>query len=306
MAEERTNKGDVDSASLPPATCTDLTVRVDPAELIYSFFSPGKVGQAFHESAWTPEMCVETLVDLARNCPDQKIRMEAIKYLDEKAKQSMMLSGRMEEVSRTLTKRLPDGSTAELTATSVSRLTTSAKVLESLATHAPNEVIEITIEETPDERTRTTGESGTRIPGDGTPGCGRSEPEPTAGRILEQSPGPRSGVQPSGNSPGPPTDHQRNRESNRPVDSPSPGGGGGLDPTGGHNESEADMGPASTGNSLFDITAPAVNPHADPAPLQNTEARLPEEDRAESIDDDSIRGHHPPTIDTGTGLAAAN
>ena len=110
MSEENANNGDTVDAALPAATCTDLTVREDPAELIYSFFSPGKVGLAFHESAWTPEMCVSTLVDLAQNCPDQKIRMEAIKYLDEKAKQSMMLSGRMEEVSRTLTKKLPDGS----------------------------------------------------------------------------------------------------------------------------------------------------------------------------------------------------
>lgn len=81
---------------------------------ISSFFIPGEIGRAFDANEFTINEYVRTLVEIVRD-PETPPReqMAAMKMLEMKAKEGMILGGLIQQKRLNLTKKMEDGTVAE-------------------------------------------------------------------------------------------------------------------------------------------------------------------------------------------------
>jgi hypothetical protein len=148
-------------------------------ENLASFFVPGEIGRAFKVSEWTVQDMIQTLVEIAQDTElGPRDRMAAIRMLDGKAKEGMLLGGMIHEERLNLRRSLPDGTEAEYNAEGMrlvkdgsDRLQNTLALLEEGA--GSTEIIDVEIENASELRgaggvPRTTREP----PSDGTGGSG--------------------------------------------------------------------------------------------------------------------------------------
>lgn len=180
----------------------DLLVGKD-GEGLASFFMPGEIDRAFRENEFAVSEMVETLTSIIRDESTRSVKkkdgsimeepvvsarekMAAIRMLDVKAKEGMVLGGLIQNERLTLKKKLPDGTMAEYDAEGMklveegsSRIQSTLSLLEEANAGHGNDIIDVEAirSEPRDDGGNETGRRGAfPDPGPGDRGSNGGEP----------------------------------------------------------------------------------------------------------------------------------